>query len=347
MSTPLAGHDASTSNSQSVKMKFKFESVLVAAAFLGVLVYTLVTQNRYGMSMVMWISLNALAACCLRFMLLIGEKNVATVAFMGIGAYAAAVATVDLQWPFPVAVLAGGVAAGLASYLFGMVTLRVKGPYFMLISFSFTALLELVYSRWDYIGSNAGIVGIYPPAFLTAWMPTLVLTFSSTLILGLYLCERSSLGKLFKAIRDNDAIVGSVGISILRIKVICLVLASIGVGFVGALQAFTNSTISPPDFDFSVVIFLLAYVMVGGQSHIVGTVIGATLLTLLDQSLQGHSAWEQIVFGAAILVSMLFLPDGLIGIWKGARDLLSSSRLGAALGGSGRRLNSNRRASKP
>jgi branched-chain amino acid transport system permease protein len=292
------------------------ETTLVAALFAAALAYALFTTDRYGQSMVIWISLHALAAVSLRFMLLIGEKNVATAAFLGIGAYTSAVATVNFAWPFPVAILLGGVVAGLASGLFGLVTLRVKGPYFMLISFSFTALLCLLYSKWDYIGGNAGIVNIYPPAYLEAWMPALVLTICAALVLALYFCERSSLGKLFKAIRDNDAIVASVGVDIVRIKVICLVLASVAVGVAGSLTAFTNTIITPLDFQFSIVVFLLAYVMVGGQSHVFGAVIGAALLTVLDQALQGHSEWEQIVFGAAIIVSMLLLPDGLIGVWR-------------------------------
>jgi branched-chain amino acid transport system permease protein len=309
-----------------VKPKSRAGTLGAAVIFIAVLVYAVASHNRYGQSMVMWISLNSLAAVCLRFVLLIGEKNVATAAFMGISAYAAAIVSVNYGWPFPLAVVLGSAVAGVCSYLFGIVCLRVKGPYFMLIGFSFTALMGLIYTKWDYVGGNAGIVGIYPPRYMDAWMPALVLTICAAWILVLYLCERSSLGKLFRAIRDNDAIVASVGVDIIKIKVVCLVLASVAVGFAGSLTAFTNEIISPPDFQFTVAVFLLAYIMIGGQSHIIGSIIGATLLTLLDQALQGHSEWEEIVFGGAIVASMLFLPDGLIGVWKHVCELPVWSR---------------------
>lgn len=304
---------------ETVKAKARGEYLFLAAVFVAVMSYAVLGDNNYAKSMIVWIALNSLAAVCLRFVLLIGEKNVATAAFIGMSAYATAVTTVKYGWPFPLSIVFGSAVAALSSYLFGLVCLRVKGPYFMLIGFSFTALLGLVYTKWDYVGGNAGIVGIYAPQYMDAWMPALVLLLCTAWIVVLYLCERSAMGRLFRAIRDNDAIVASVGIDIIQAKVLCLVLASTAVGFVGALTAFTNTIISPPDFQFSIAVFLLAYIMIGGQSHIIGTVIGATLLTFLDQALQGHSEWEEIVFGGAIALSMLFLPDGLLGVWRSAR----------------------------
>ncbi|MFM0227645.1 branched-chain amino acid ABC transporter permease [Paraburkholderia dipogonis] len=311
--------------------------LLLTAIFVALLVYSIFAQNRYGQSMVMWIALNSLAAVCLRFVLLIGEKNVATAAFMGMSAYATAIATVNFGWPFVAAILLGSAVAGAASCLFGIVCLRVKGPYFMLIGFSFTALMGLIYTKWDYVGGNAGMVGIYLPPYMEGWLPALVLTVCSVWMLILYLCERSSLGRLFQAIRDNDSIVASVGVDIIRVKVICLVLASVAVGFVGSLTAFTNAIISPPDFQFSVAVFLLAYIMIGGQSHIIGTVIGAAVLTCLDQALQGHSEWEEIVFGGAIAASMLFLPDGLLGVWRRIVEGSIWTRWRSSLRGSSKR----------
>lgn|GEM_PF-398158 len=303
---------------------------IVAGIFAAVLIYSVSTQNRYGQSFVMWIALNSLAAACLRFVLLIGEKNVATAAFMGISAYATAIVTVNYGWPFIASILLGSVVAGVGSYLFGIVSLRIKGPYFMLIGFSFTALMGLIYTKWDYVGSNAGIVGIYAPPYMDGWLPALVVTLCGAWLLALYLCERSSLGKLFQAIRDNDSLVASVGVNIISVKILCLVIASVAVGFVGSLTAFTNTIISPPDFQFSVAVFLLAYVMIGGQSHIVGSVLGAAMLTCLDQALQGHSEWEQIVFGGAIVTSMLFAPDGLIGLWTRFVERLATARWNTA-----------------
>src|SRR5271168_1957234 len=101
-------------------------------AFAAVLAFTLLSDDQYALHLLIWIALNSLLAVALRFVLLVGEKNVATAAFYGIGAYASAIATTMLDAPFFVSLIAAGIIAAAASAAFGLVTLRIKGPYFML-----------------------------------------------------------------------------------------------------------------------------------------------------------------------------------------------------------------------
>jgi branched-chain amino acid transport system permease protein len=202
---------------------------------------------------------------------------------------------------------------------FGFITLRTKGPYFMLISFAFTEVTRLIYTRINFIGGNSGIMGVFPPQSLDPWMPALTVLLCGGLVLTLYLCERSDLGRVFRAIENNDAVVETVGINVVSVKLLCLVLASFAVGVAGALHAHIYNVISPGDFSYLVPVFALAYVKIGGDSHVLGAVLGAALLTLVAQALEGTGALEQILFGAAIVAAMLLLPDGL---WGAARWLL-------------------------
>jgi branched-chain amino acid transport system permease protein len=291
-----------------------------AAAATGavLLAFAALSSDRYYTALLTWIALNSLLAIALRFVLLVGEKNVATVAFYGVGAYASAIATVDLGLPFPIALLAAGAVAGMTSLVFGLFTLRVKGPYFMLASFAFTELLRLVYTQIPAIGGNSGIVGIFPPTWLDPWMPALTLIVVGALIYVFHAVEQSDLGRTFRAIGLNDAVVASVGIDIFHMKLLCLVAAAVAVGIGGALLAHTNNVISPPDFGYAAVVFALAYIKIGGQSHILGSLLGATILTLIAQALQGSGWLEQVVFGGAIVAGMLLLPDGLLGLFKQA-----------------------------
>jgi branched-chain amino acid transport system permease protein len=293
--------------------------LLTALAAAAVLAYALLTQDEYNQHLVMWIGLNAVLAVGLRFMLLVGETNIATGAFYGMGAYIGAICTLNFGLPFPLALLAGGIVAVAVSAGFGLVTLRTKGPYFMLISFAFTEVMRLIYTRIGYIGGNSGMMGVFPPQGLDPWMPALTVVVCGALILGLYLCERSDLGRVFKAIENNDAVVETVGINVVSVKLLCLVLASFAVGVAGALHAHIYNVISPGDFSYLVPVFALAYVKIGGDSHVLGSVLGATLLTLVAQALEGAGALEQILFGAAIVAGMLLLPEGL---WGAGRRLL-------------------------
>jgi branched-chain amino acid transport system permease protein len=292
---------------------------LTCLVLAAVLVFSLVGEDEYNEHLLMWVALNAVLAVGLRFMLLVGETNIATGAFYGMGAYAGAVFTVKFDLPFALALLSGGVLAVAVSALFGLITLRTKGPYFMLISFAFTEVIRLVYTRINWLGGNSGLIGIFPPQAIDPWLPMLTVLLCSGLVLMMYLAERSDLGRIFKAIENNDAVVETVGINVVWIKLICLTLASFAVGVAGALHAHIYNVISPGDFSYLVPVFALAYVKIGGDSHVLGSVVGAALLTLIAQALQGSGSLEQILFGGAIVASMLVLPDGL---WGGVTRLL-------------------------
>jgi branched-chain amino acid transport system permease protein len=283
----------------------------VAVLAIGAL--ALLVQG-YASSLVTWIAIAAVLAASLRFVLLIGELNFAVAAFFGLGAYSAGAVATILNWPFPVALLAGGIVALAASAAFGWVTLRVKGPYFLLIGFAFTEVMRIVYTRSAWLGGNSGMVGIFPPGWLGAHFTAFVVVASGVLILMLVLVERSQVGRLFTAVRDNESVVRSVGIRVHLVKVACFCIASFATGVAGALQAFSNNVISPPDFGFLLSTFALAYVKVGGEGHPLGPVVGAVLLVLLAALAQSLGGGEHVFYGAAIVFSMILLPGGFVGL---------------------------------
>jgi branched-chain amino acid transport system permease protein len=197
----------------------------------------------------------------------------------------------------------------------------------MLISFAFTEVVRLIYTRVEWLGGNSGIIGVFPPQGFDPYMPALTILLCGALILMMYLCEASNLGRVFKAIENNDAIVETVGIDVMHVKLLCLVIAAFALGVAGANHAFVYNVISPGDFSYLVPVFALAYVKIGGDNHVAGSILGAVLLTVLGQALQGSGALQHILFGGAIIASMLILPDG---IWGGVGRLLRKVRGGVA-----------------
>ncbi len=300
--------------------------VVVALVGVGVLAFAWLGEDEYTQHLLMWTALNAVLAVGLRFMLLVGETNIATGAFYGLGAYVGAICTTKFGVPLPLALLAGGLLAMAVSTGFGLVTLRTKGPYFMLISFAFTEVVRLIYTRVEWVGGNSGIIGIFPPQTLDPWMSVVTVLLCGGLILMMYLCEASNLGRVFRAIQNNDAVVETVGIDVMRIKLLCLVIASFAVGIAGSLHAHVYNVISPGDFSYLVPVFALAYVKIGGDANVMGAVLGAALLTVLAQLLQGMGSLEHILFGGAIVASMLILPDGLLGGGKRLVRLFTQAR---------------------
>jgi len=287
---------------------------VVAAAGVCALAGSFFSKGDFASSLIIWVAVNVLMTASFRFVLLIGELNFAMAGFVGIGAYAAGMATTMYKLPFALSLLLGAAAAGLISLVVGFVTLRAKGPYFLLISFAFTEVLRLIYTRMDVIGGNSGMIGIFPPAYLARFYPTLVVFITIVFLFVLYRLERSAFGKILVAIRNNDELVQTVGIDVHMTKVWCLGIASFVTGVCGALLAHANNVISPGDFSFLVAVYTLAYLKVGGESHILGAVLGAIVLTLLAQYALGFGAYEHIFYGAAIVIGVLVLPDGLYGL---------------------------------
>lgn len=293
----------------------------VVCAFMAI-AFVLVSNDTYYVQVVVWIATNALLAAALRFVLLIGEINIATAAFFGIGAYAAAGSSTLFGLPLAVSLVTAPIIAGILSAVFGWITLRTKGPYFLLISFAFTEVVRLIYTKSDSVGGNSGIVGVFGPLALDPWFPAIVVGLLLALLFVLYAIERSHIGRLFKAIRNNEDIPRSVGINVMAVKVSCVAIAGAALGLAGGLHAFTNHVVTPGDFTFFVAVLALTYVKIGGDSHILGSVLGAALMTLISQWLLGFGVQENIFYGATIIIAMLLMPRGLIGVV----DRLRSSR---------------------
>lgn len=284
-----------------------------------VLAGTAFVRDPYIASVVNLIAIGALTAASLRFVMLMGELNFATAAFVGIGAYATGATLTILNWPFLLALLAGGAMAGLVSIVFGYVTLRTKGPYFLLIGFAFTEAIRILYSKSIMLGGTSGMVGIFPPMVLDGWVPTFIVAVAALVIFGLYVLERSDFGKILTAIRDNENVARTVGLNILLVKITCFAAASAAAGVAGSLHAFANNVISPGDFSFLVAAFALAYVKVGGEGSIVGPLLGTALLVVLGSYALGLGGGEHIFYGAAIVLAVLLLPHGITGLVSGKR----------------------------
>lgn len=287
-----------------------------------------VAVDGYVASIVKWIAIGALIAASMRLVLIFGELNLGVAAFVGIGAYAAGAAATLYDWPFLASLALSGIAATVVGLAFGAIMLRVKGPYFKLIGFAFVEVIRIVYTQSQWLGGNSGIVGIFPPVALDRWMTLFVVATVLALLILLYWVERSHFGKLLVAIRENDAVVDAVGINSHWVKTIAFAIACFSAGLAGGLQAYVNNVISPGDFGYLLSVFALAYLKIGGEDSVIGPVVGAVLLILLGVWATSFGAGEHIFYGTAIVLTVLFMPKGIVGLarkWIGLRRPTVSS----------------------
>jgi branched-chain amino acid transport system permease protein len=214
---------------------------------------------------------------------------------------------------FPVSVLLAAHATTVASAAFGAVTLRAKGPYFLLIGFAFTEALRVLYSKIPALGGTSGMFGIFPPVWLDDWMPLVVMLVVLALLFVFWRAERSDFGRALLAIRENEDVARSVGVNTFLTKIAAIALASFAAGVAGGLHAFVNNVISPGDFSYLLAAFVLAYVKMGGEERFAGPIVGAIFLVALSNYALGLGGDEHLFYGGAIVLAVLLMPRGILG----------------------------------
>jgi len=292
----------------------KSTSTISWLVFAGAaLLLSLLLQDLYLRSVLNLIAISALLAVSLRFVMLMGELNFAIAAFVGIGAYAAGYMSTTMEVPFWLAILIAGIGTGIVSAAFGAVTLRAKGPYFLLIGFAFTEAIRVAYSKVPALGGTSGMVGIFPPIAMDPWMPFFVMATVIVLLLIFFILERSDFGRVLFAIREKEEVARSVGINTFIYKIATIAFACFAAGIAGGLHAFVNNVISPGDFSYLMAAFALAYVKVGGEDHFLGPILGAIFLVSLSAYSLGFGGDEHFIYGGAIVLVVLLLPKGAVG----------------------------------
>ncbi len=249
-----------------------------------------------------------------------GQISIAQAAFFGIGAYGVALGTVDYGLPFFVAMGLGVALAAAFGFILGLASLRLGGHYIGMVTISFQQILTLVLTNWiAFTHGPDGVRNIARPrlfgisfedgnAFLGVCLVVLVLC---TLVV--WRLKSSRLGRAMQAVRDNDLAASTCGINVFGTKVVAFGLSAILGGIGGSLFAGGFRYISPDQFSFAESIVLLTMGLLGGIQSPFGGLIGTMLLVILPEWLRFLKQVYLAVYGAAVILIMVFLPDGLWG----------------------------------
>jgi len=309
--------------------------VLFLAITVSLLLVPVITTSTYYHFILIMILLNAMLAVSLRLIMNTGEISFAHAAFMAVGAYASAIlvtrASLDVWVAFPLAAL---VSAALAVVV-GIPVLRVKGVYFFLVSFAFGMVVILIIKSWPgFLGGTWGISDVpQPPGITTtASFYYLILGFSGLTLLVMYLLDKSRFGIALKAIKGSDKLAESVGISVIKHKVAAFAIACFFAGLAGAYYAHYMQHVGPYVFDFNKSIQILMYTVIGGAFHILGPLVGAGILVTLQEVFKEFQSYSMIAFGAILVLTMLFLPDGIVSIPRRIKSLVDRRSLGRSTG---------------
>jgi branched-chain amino acid transport system permease protein len=295
-------------------------AVIVLAAFVPVIF----RGNDYVLNLFVVAGVYAIVVMGLGILLgFAGQLSLAQAAFFGIGAYTSAFLTTRTNWNFwealPVAVL----ASALVAFAIGYPSLRqLSGHYLALATIGFGIIAQLVLINWKAFSNGSdGITGIPAPAIGSYTFDSygsyfyIVLVF---VILAAYIAARlkaTRVGRAMLAIRENEMAANAMGIDATKYKILAFVLAGAYAGLAGSLLAHSIKFISPDSYSFDQSVVFLVMLILGGSSSIGGAIVGAVILTFLPEVLRPLKNSYILVYGAAVIAMIIFMPQGLAGLF--------------------------------
>lgn len=258
-----------------------------------------------------------------------GLLSAAHSAFLGIGGYSLALLTVKAGMNFWMAFFASIAIAGLAGLLIALPALRLRGPYFILVTLCFAIIVQVVIIAWiSLTGGTNGIIGIpRPPKISLPFgnevtfdsllsMYYFILFFLIVIALVNHRVVHSLVGKTFIAISQNEDLARSLGINTVRVKLLSFVISALFAGVAGALYATFNSVVSPDLAHFIRGFDAFVFLIIGGVASIEGPFIGPLVMVAIPELLQVVVGLKTLIYGAILLMFVLFMPYGIIGVFK-------------------------------
>jgi len=249
-----------------------------------------------------------------------GQLSLGHAGFFGIGAYASALLTYRLEWPFLLGLLAAISLPGASGWAIGWLALKLRGAYFVLVTISFAGVVHLVSVNWiDLTNGPLGLPGI-PPAEIAGFTfrtKTAVYYLVLTVVLASWIvCFRvvdSRVGRALLALRENEVLGESVGIDPTHYLVVATVISAAMAGAAGSLYVHYTRLVSPEVFLFTYTVTMVIMVVAGGKGTLAGPVVGAVIFTVLPEVLRAVTSWQwqMLLYGVILILTLFFLPDGI------------------------------------
>lgn len=291
---------------------------LAAAGMLALLAFPLLVSNRFYLHVGNMLLINSIVVVGFGLISRTGQLSLSHAAFMGLGAYASALLSIRWELPPILTIFLAAVLCGLVAYSVGFVILRLRGVYFVLVTFLIGQIFHLSLLDFSDLTRGAnGLVGIPPMSVLGLRLTSQASFYWFALISALvvvvmaWLLLRSPTGRAFASIEENITLAGASGINTARYQSLAFAIGSALAGLGGALYAHYMRFISPDIFTFWVSVSFVVMVVVGGRRTMTGWLLGAAFITPLPEVLRDAKEFQQIFYGLVLIVVLMFLPGGL------------------------------------
>ena len=253
------------------------------------------------------IFINATLGLSIYITLACGQLSLGNAAFMGIGAYTAALMTMKTGVPFGISLLLGGLLPAVVALIIGIPVLRLSGVYLAMATLGFGEVVRVVFLNLTITGGSMGLNGI--PLKTGLWHLVLALGLVIALFVKL---KDSRFGRAMEAINEDEVAAGVMGIHTTSIKVWAFTAGAFIAGIAGGLNAHYTFFVSPREYGFEPAVDILAFAILGGTRTLWGPIVGSIVLTVLPELFRFLGPYRLAVNGFILLMAVLYLPNGIV-----------------------------------
>jgi branched-chain amino acid transport system permease protein len=254
-----------------------------------------------------------------------GYINFGTAAFFALGAYVSVALDKLVGLPLPALILAGGVASGALGLAMGYLTLKLRGVFFSIATLALAIVFQAVITNWQFVGGASGAYVLRPAegpwgGSYVEYLFYIMLIMAAGAVALARTIERSKIGYGLAAIRDDELAGEASGVPTLRLKILATFLSGALMGMAGAPLPFYVAYLDPPSaFNLSYAVNTIAMPLVGGTSTWIGPVIGAVLLTTVQETAMVtiSSASNLLLVGLLMVAFITLAPNGIVGLVRG------------------------------
>jgi branched-chain amino acid transport system permease protein len=261
-----------------------------------------------------------------------GQISLCHSSFMAIGAYTFTLLNNELHWPILLCAISAIAVAGFGGGLVGYPARRLSGIYLALATLAFLMLAQILIEEFpDLTGGIRGLkiskttfLGVSTgDEFFLFYISAFACALSIYVILNIM---NFPIGRAFDAIRTSPQAAQALVIPVARVKLLAFTISAAYAGLAGVLFALIVGFIDPVEFGVGASLRYITFIVVGGMGSVAGSVIGAVVFTALPEALRGIKEYSDFVYAIILLVSLIFMPNGLIGLlqWRAHKSTKSS-----------------------
>ena len=310
------------------------KKILGAIAGLIALFILPMFLGNYSIFLLSMLAVYALVSIGLNLLMgFTGQIAAGHAGFLALGAYFTAILSAKFAWmPCLAALLLAGIFTGIIGFLLGIPILRLKGFYIAMATLAFGVVVSEIILQWSSLtngdnGLDVPVATIGRFAFDSDYK-LFYLIVSVTILLTLLARNlvKGYIGRAFIALRESEVAAQTIGIDLAKFKTIAFAISAFYTGVAGGLFAYLITYLSPDAFTIELSVDFIAMIVIGGMGSILGSIIGAVILTGMQQILAGLLDLQILIFGISLIVFMIFMPKGISGMIFDLKERFASSK---------------------